>query len=237
MNHNKPNGFIVLLAVFASGTAQADWSGKGELGGVVARGNTETETINAKIDMTQELERWKHQAGFSMLRTVNDNVTSANRWELRGESDYKLTDRSYVFGALRYEDDEFTDYKYQATASLGYGYKFIDTDRTKLDGKIGAGYRFSELRLTGENANDAIARGQVHFSHQLTGTTAIVDKFLVEAGSDNTFLQNILSLEVKMTDALALGVSYEVRHNTDVLPGTEKTDQIFTANLVFGFGG
>jgi len=59
----------------------------------------------------------------------------------------------------------------------------------------------------------------------------------VEAGSENTFLQNILSLEVKMTDALALGVSYEVRHNTDVLPGTEKTDQIFTANLVFGFGG
>ena len=38
-----------------------------------------------------------------------------------------------------------------------------------------------------------------------------------------------------MTDALALGLSYDVRHNTDVLPGTKKTDQVLTANLVFGF--
>jgi putative salt-induced outer membrane protein YdiY len=26
-----------------------------------------------------------------------------------------------------------------------------------------------------------------------------------------------------------------VRHNTDVLPGTDKTDQVLTANLVYGF--
>jgi putative salt-induced outer membrane protein YdiY len=38
-----------------------------------------------------------------------------------------------------------------------------------------------------------------------------------------------------MNASLALGLSYEIRHNTDVLPDTEKTDQVFTANLVFGF--
>jgi putative salt-induced outer membrane protein len=222
---------LALLAL----PANADWQGKGELGGVLARGNTETETLNAKVDMTKETEQWKHLVGFSILRNTTDEVTSADRWELRGESDYKLTERSYIFGALRYEDDEFTDYEYQATASAGYGYKFIDTERTKLDGKIGVGYRQSELRLTGEKEDDAILRGAVDFSHQLTETTRVFDKFLVEAGSDNTFLQNVLGIEVKMTDALALGLSYEVRHNTDVLPGTEKTDQVLTANLVFGF--
>lgn len=228
---------VVLLGLLAAGQAQAEWSGKGELGGVLARGNTDSETVSGKLDVAKEIDRWKHSAGFSILRSVSNDVTSANRWELRGESDYKLTDRSYLFGALRYEDDDFTAYKYQATASLGYGYKFIDTDRTKLDGKIGVGYRFSELRLTGESADDAIIRGVIDFSHQLTETTAIVDKFLVEAGSDNTFLQNVLGIEVKMTDALALGLSYDVRHNTDVLPPTKKTDQVVTANLVFGFGG
>jgi putative salt-induced outer membrane protein len=215
--------------------AHADWQGKGELGGVLARGNTETETLNAKADMIQETERWKHLAGFSILRTTNDGVTSANRWELRGETQYKLTERSYVFGALRYEDDEFTDYTYQATASGGYGYRFIDTEITKLDGKIGVGYRQSELRVTGDKEDDAILRGALDFSHQLTETTKLVDKFLVEAGSDNTFLQNIFGVEVKINAALALGLSYEVRHNTDVQPGTDKTDQVLTANLVFGF--
>jgi len=225
---------LVSLLV-AAAPAQANWSGKGELGGVLARGNTETETLNGKVDMTNEVGRWKHLAGFSILRTVNDGVTSANRWELRGESDYELTDRSYLFGALRYEDDEFTDYEYQATASVGYGYKFIDKESTKLDGKIGVGYRQSELRATGEAQDDAILRGVLDYSHDLTATTKLLNKFLVEAGSENTFLQNVLSLQVSMTDTLALGLSYEIRHNTDVLPGTEKTDQVLTANLVFGF--
>ena len=225
----------LVCSLVASAPAQADWSGKGELGGVLARGNTETETLNGKIDMTNEVDRWKHLAGFSILRTVNDGVTSANRWELRGESDYALTDRSYLFGALRYEDDEFTDYEYQATASVGYGYKFIDKEATTLDGKIGVGYRQSELRTTGETQDDAILRGVLDYSHKITDTTTILNKFLVETGSENTYLQNVLSLQVSMTDTLALGLSYEIRHNTDVLPGTENTDQVLTANLVFGF--
>jgi len=215
--------------------AQADWEGKGELGGVLARGNTETETLNAKADMTKQTEQWQHRAGFSVLRTTNDNVTSADRWELRGESDYKLTERSFVFGALRYEQDEFTDFEYQATGSVGYGYKFIDSEATNLVGRLGIGYRLAELRLTGESEDQAIVRGAVDFSHQLTETTRIVDRFLIEAGSDNTFLQNILRLEVRIMSALALGVGYEVRHNTDVQADTEKTDQVLTVSLVFDF--
>jgi putative salt-induced outer membrane protein len=233
---HRIKGFALALALLAVAPAQAEeWSGKGELGGVLARGNTDTETLNGKIDMTKEVERWTHQAGFSILRSVNDGVKSANRWELRGESDYRLTERSFVFGTLRYEDDEFTDYNYQATASVGYGYKFIDGEKTRLDGKIGVGYRQSELRVSGDTQNDAIVRAALDYSHQLTDTTDITDKFLVESGSDNTYMQNVLSLAVKMNESLALGLSYELRHNTDVLPGTEKTYQILTANLVFGF--
>jgi putative salt-induced outer membrane protein len=232
---NRMTWAAVLLALTAAAPAHADWEGKGELGGVLARGNTETETLAGKLDMTNETDRWKHMAGFSVLHTVNDGVTSADRYELRGESQYKLTERSYLFGALRYEDDRFTDYDYQFTASAGYGYRFIDSEATKLDGKIGLGYRRSELRLSNETQDDMIVRGALDFSHQLTDTTRIYDKFLVETGSDNTYLQNIAGIEVSMTDALALGLSYEVRHNTDVLPGTKKTDQVLTANLVFGF--
>jgi putative salt-induced outer membrane protein len=109
------------------------------------------------------------------------------------------------------------------------------SDTTKLEGQIGAGYRKSELRLTGEQQDDIIARGAVNFEHKLTATTLIYDRFLVESGSDNTFVQNALGVEVKINDTFALGLDYSVRHNTDVLPGTDETDQVLTANLVYGF--
>ncbi len=222
-------------ATLLAAPAQADWAGKGELGGVLARGNTETETLNARLDMSNERDRWKHGAGFSVLRTSNDGLTAADRFELRGESNYKLDDRSYVFGSLRYEDDQFSSYRYQAVAAAGYGYRFIKTESTQFDGKIGVGYRQSELRATGAKSDNAILRGALNYERHLTDTTLIANRFLVESGSDNTFLQNELALEVKMNAALALGLTYAVRHHTDVQPLTEKTDQVLTANLVFGF--
>jgi putative salt-induced outer membrane protein len=86
---------------------------------------------------------------------------------------------------------------------------------------------------------EAIARGAVNYEQKLTATTSAFDKFLVEAGSDNTYLQNELGIAVKMTDMLALSVAYLVRHNTDVNesadPVPEKTDQLITVNLVFAF--
>lgn len=183
--------YLRLLPAAACGwlistTASADWSGKGEFGGVLARGNTETETVSANLDVKNERERWTHKAGASMLRTVNDGIAAANRWELRGETEYSLSERSFLFGSLRYEDD-------------------------------------------------AILRGALEFEHKLTGTTLVYNRLLVESGSDNTFMQNQLGLEVKMNAALALGLGYAVRHNTDVLPGTKQTDQVLTANLVYGF--
>ncbi len=191
-------GSRILISVtcgwLVSNAAMADWTGKGTFGGVLSRGNTETETINLNIDVANELDRWTHKAGASMLRTVNDDVTSADRWELRGETNYKLTERSYLFGTLRYEDDAFTDFAYQATLAGGYGYRFIMSDATKLEGQIGPGVRQTELRLTGGIEEEIIARGALIYEHKLTATTLIYDRFLVESGSENTFLQNALGI-------------------------------------------
>jgi putative salt-induced outer membrane protein len=115
------------------------------------------------------------------------------------------------------------------------GYHLIATETTKLDGLIGVGFRRTELRLTGETEEEAILRGGMDFEHKLTATTQVYNKFLVESGSDNTFLQNQLGMEVKINDSFALGVDYAVRHNTDVLPGTDETDQVLSVNLVYGF--
>jgi putative salt-induced outer membrane protein len=225
-----------VACALAAGTATAaDWTGKGTFGGVLARGNTETETINAILDVQTVVAPWTHKLGASILRTVTNDITSADRWELRGETNYDLNERSYLFGTVRYEDDAFTDFAYQATLAGGYGYRFIMTDTTKLEGQLGLGYRETELRLTGEQADDVIVRGAMNFEHRLTDTTLVYDRFLVEHGSENTYLQNALGLEVKINDTFALGLDYSVRHNSDVLPGTEKTDQVLTANLVYGF--
>lgn len=224
--------------------AQAEWTGKGEAGLVVASGNTSTETANAKLQVTNETDNWKNTLGGAALYASDQDGKTANRWETFGQADWKFTERNFLFGAGRYEEDEFSGFEYQATLSGGVGRRFIDNDRTKLVGTIGAGYKFYETRdafdddtglliEAGESQDEVVFRGTVDFDHKFTATTSLLNKFIVESGADNTFVQNDISLQVKMTDVLALAVGYSVRHNTDPPAEFKRTDTLTTINLVY----
>jgi putative salt-induced outer membrane protein len=234
----------LLVPLFAVSPAHADWTGKGEAGLVIATGNTETTTGNAKVLLANEVGKWKHQFGGSALYASSEEEgKTAQRWEAFEQSDYNFSPRTFWFGAARYEEDEFSGFEYQAVVSTGLGRKFIDTDVTKFVGTAGVGYKFFETRDAfddagvliepGDSDSEAVFRGTLDYDHELTATTSVLDKFVVEAGADNTFVQNDIALQVKMTDVLALAVGYSVRHNTDPPAGFEKTDTLTTINLVY----
>lgn len=233
------------VALLAATPAHADWTGKGEAGLVIASGNTDTKTANVKFQLANEIDKWKHQFGGAALYASSDpDGTTAQRWEVSEQTDYNYSPRDFWFGAARYEDDRFSGFEYQATLSAGYGRKFIDTDVTKFTGTAGVGYKFFETRDVldevtgallepGDSDSEVVFRGTLDYDHKFTATTSLLDKFIVEAGADNTFVQNDIALQVKMTDLLALAVGYSVRHNTDPPVGFEKTDTLTTINLVY----
>lgn len=235
---------VLTAALAAAAPAHADWTGKGEAGLVISSGNTETETANAKLSMTREAGNWKNAFGLAGLYASDEEGATAQRWELAGQSDYSFSPKTFWFGAARYEKDEFSGFEYQAIASSGLGRKFIDTERTKFTGTAGVGYKFFETRdafddvtgvllEAGDTDSEVVFRGTLDLDHQLTETTSLIDKFIVEAGADNTFVQNDIGLQVKMNAVLALAVGYSVRHNTDPPIGFEKTDTLTTVNLVY----
>lgn len=212
------------------------WHGRGELGFVQTSGNTDTSALNLALQFTYEKEKWRHRLGATALRSKRDGVTDAERYTFDGQSDYKFTDRSYVFGALRHDADEFAPYDPVTTLTAGYGYTLIDSGRHYLLGEIGAGFRSQENVETGDKEKDAIARGRLDYRWAITGNTEFGNQFLVEAGADNTFLQNDTALAVAINARFAVKVAYQVRHNTELPPGAlDDTDTKFTTNLVYKF--
>jgi putative salt-induced outer membrane protein len=224
---------LLFLSILAAPPAFADWSAKGDIGASIASGNSENQSASANLEVKYTRDSWEHAVGFGGNYGNDGNATTAQRWEARGQSQYVFTERAYAFGAARYEDDRFSQYDYQASLSAGLGYKLIDTERTKLRIQGGPGFRRAELTDTGETEEDLIFRGDLNLEHQLTETTKVVERFLVETGSDNTYLQNDLGLEVTINGSLGLRLGYQVRHNTDVAPGIEKTDTLTTIGLIY----
>ncbi len=233
---------LVVVAATVVAPAHAEWKGQGQAGIVFARGNTDTDTANVKLEMATEVAKWKHKFGIAALRAATEGDKTAERYEGTWQSDYNISERDYYWAGVRYEDDRFSGFDYQATATTGYGRKFIDSEQTKFVGEVGVGYRrLKTLEQLGppvvasETSGDAILRGFLGYETKLTDTTSLIDKLTVEAGSDNTFVSNVFALQVKMSEAFALSLGFDVRYNTDPPAGKKKSDTLTTVNLVYAF--
>lgn len=226
---------FVAAACMASASAQAAWKGKGEAGLVFSRGNSQTDSINLKLEMSEEVDQWKHALDMSALRANSAGLATAKRYQAGWQTNYQFSDRGFYFGGVRYENDTFSGFDYQANATAGAGYKFINTEKVKLLGQAGIGYRRLKNALTGATAGDMIGTAGVSYENQLNASTKVLDKFRLESGSNNTLLGNFLGLEVKMNQKLALGVGLDIRTNSKPPGGLKKTDTLTTANLVYAF--
>ncbi|ADV26419.1 protein of unknown function DUF481 [Pseudoxanthomonas suwonensis 11-1] len=226
------------------------WTGTGELGLAMARGNSRSESLNTRLRFSREEEHWKNGFSLSALRsraevesdTDGDGIeerryeTSANRYDVSGSSAYRFSPRHHVSANGRYEHDDFSSYDYQGTVAIGFGSRFIDNDRTKFTGEIGPGYRRARTSLDGEVQSSLIGRGLLDLRHQLTDNTELFNTLLVESGKDNTFAQNDLGVSVAMNERFALKAGLQARHNTEVEDAsTRRTDTLTTVNLVYNF--
>ncbi|MCD9126510.1 DUF481 domain-containing protein [Luteimonas fraxinea] len=223
------------LVPLSATAAEEGWSGSGELGLAISKGNTDSETVVGKFKLAREDDTWKHAVLASFLYGTSDGLENARRYELFGSSGYRFAERHYVFGSGRTERDHFSSDEYQTTIAGGYGFEALMSEETKLVFEIGPGYRWSKEQDVRMHNNEAIARGFMDFSHQLTETTRLFDTLLIESGGDNTFVRNEFGVQVRMTDALALKAGFEIRHNTDVSDDRRRTDRLTTVNVVYGF--
>lgn len=238
---------IAMLSAISFAAPAQQWTGQGEFGLVLAHGNADNLTVNGKLDFKFEEDEWLYNLYALALRSESTDVETANRLELGGKAGYKFNERAYLVGSARYENDDFAPYDYQATVAVGFGYKAIDNDTTKLAFEAGPGYRryqpvdlFVATPAPGhfvalDAEGDFVGRGFGEFKHKLSDNTQLFDTLLVEGGTDNTFAQNDLGVQVAMSEKFAIKAGVQVRHNTDVVAPVKKTDTLTTVNLVYGF--
>lgn len=247
MKNNKIAAALLCAALPGAASHAADWTGTGELGIAMARGNARSENLNGKLAFATEDAQWKHEYALSLLRAKGevsgdfdgDGVAeerfelNANRYDFAATSALKMNEVSSWLAALRYENDDFAPFSQQTTFALGYGHQFLQGESTSLRAEIGPGVRRAKDAVTGETQGDAIVRGNLDFRHKLTSNTEFYNTLLVESGSDNTFAQDDVGVSVAMNASFALKAGVQLRHNSEVGVGTKKTDSLTTLNLVY----
>ncbi len=215
-------------------TNDGAWKGNVELGIVNTTGNTEPEHINVKAKAATETENWRHTLTYESLKSADQGVTTAERYTINGQSDYKLDKKNFFFAMINYENDRFSGYDYRITEAIGYGRRVVDEPNLTLDLEIGPGARQSKLE-TGKTENETMVRGAGKLNWKISKTSSFTEDISVDAGEDSTVTKSVSALSAQINGSLATKITYTVKNTSNVPPGVEKTDTEMAVTLVYNF--
>ena len=214
--------------------AEGPWSGAASLGYLATSGNTENSTLNAAFGLAYAPGLWKHSLRALAINAAENEVTTAEAYELGLKSEREFGESNYLFGRLDWRKDRFSSYDSQFSQAVGYGRRLIESERHWLNAEIGVGSRQSDL-IDGTSESEFIVRGGLDYLWTLNDTANFSQLIGVEAGDTNTYIESVSALKAKLLNDLALVLSYTIKHNTDVLPLTEKTDTYTAISLEYAF--
>jgi putative salt-induced outer membrane protein len=230
-------GLAVSLCLQGAIAEENSWKGEGELGFTQTSGNTETQSLVAKLALGYQLFSWDHSLKLEALRAEDHNTLMAESYGANLQSDYNLSESSYLFGKIRYNKDRFSGYDYQSSLIFGYGYQVIDTERTglKLEAGIGAGQNNMELDVYSQTDAQMIGFLGLNFRHKIGAHSELTQDLKVEGGTENVYTESLTGFKVNVFDNLAMKLSLSIKNNSDTPPDVEKTDTVTAVTMVYSF--
>lgn len=228
-------GVFALSAVQAAEEAAAGpWSGNVKFGYLATGGNTENSNLNSSFQLGYAEGKWAHTFEAFAINASESQTTTAEAYELGWKSERNLSEVDFLFGRLNWRKDRFSGYPKQFSQSVGYGRRLIHTGPHTLNVEIGAGARQAD-RADGVTESDVIARAGLDYKWQFSETAAFTQDFAIESGQKNTYIESISAVRASLIGNLALVASYTIKNNSDVPPGTEKTDTYSAVSLEYLF--
>lgn len=219
--------------VFAEGTG---WTGSGEAGLNKTTGNTDSQTINARLKMGYGFTQSDYTAIIEIENKKESGNTISDRYMLEQQYDYFFTEARdfYGFGNLRNERNKPTDLKLDNSLTVGLGRVLYKTDASKLKGEIGIGYQDVSLYV-GDDFDQVIGRLKLDFDHKFNDIYSFGQDALYVTGSDQYKIETNTRLRAALSSQLSASLGYKYRYNSEPGAGAKKTDGETNLSLIYNF--
>lgn len=237
----------LLLPAMASADPKEGWDVEVGASYTMKRGNTDSDALSGKAEAERDALNWRHlaklEAGNEEKRNkVDEKERIAERYFGSYKLDRKIDEANYIFNQLSAQKDRFSGYTYETTYALGYGRRFVDNERHRLDVEAGPGYRVREIdapRPDDWSANksrtekDAVALVALRYKLQLTEHAQFREDVTSELEDGSSVTRAETSLTSAINSRLSLRLSHVLRHNSKPAADVRKSDQEILVGLVW----
>jgi putative salt-induced outer membrane protein YdiY len=184
--------FVLLPTVFAAGKVTVG-------GQMVKDTNIGVTTV---VEHSKEYGSWQHvlEANYIYLYNEKNNTRARNEGYFSFKENYALDERSYAIGWLRYDYDELRNDSNRTSVNIGYGYKLLKTDRTKISNEFSVGQMSHNLGWS-----DVITNS-LWVSYKIDKRVTFVNRFLID-WADQQYVRNRTELNYQLDEGIMLGVA------------------------------
>jgi putative salt-induced outer membrane protein len=231
-----------------------------ELGMLFKTGNTKSGDIKAGLNVKHEEGQWLNLLTFNALakkletenlETGKDEFESTdNKWDILGQSNYSLEEggKNYLYASAYFEQDKFSGFAYQTSASFGWGRHWWETETSSFFADVGPGIKYDVIReipategaqaIAETSETAAILQAQALYTRQINDFVEFKQYFVAKQAFEsdkNSVYKSETSLTTKLIESLQFKFAFRVDYDTEVEEGFEKTNTETSVTLVYSF--
>ncbi|UYV15435.1 YdiY family protein [Porphyrobacter sp. ULC335] len=221
-----------------------NWSGKGELGGFRATGNSSNTGLTAGLTVDRQGIAWRHRLTGRVDYQRANGTTTREQFLARYEPNVNVSDNFYVYALAQYERDRFQGFSGRYAISGGMGYQALKGEDVQLSVKAGPAYRVTEF-IDGREESRIAGLVALDFDWNITERLKLTQdtNAVAETGgsavaiidSRNTSIDLITGLDATIAKSLKARFSYAVEYDSNPPPGAVQTDTLSRVTLIYDF--
>jgi len=220
------------------------WTGEGELGAFQSSGNTESVGVAAALRLDREGIDWTHSIRLRADYQRQNGSTSREQFAASYEPRWQFDENIFAYGLTQYERDRIQGFSSRYSVSGGLGYRILDNPKLKLSLKAGPAYRVTDF-TDGTSADRLAGLVGIDFDWQMLDRLKLTQdvEALAETGGEatlifdgaNTTINLVTGLDFRVSNRLRSRLSYKVEYDSNPPAGSEGTDTLTRATLIYGF--
>ncbi len=133
------------------------WTGDLTIGGLITRGNSDTQQLNVGADATRRTDtdriigHAQYLYGRTKDQTTGNTTETTNNWTLNGEYDLFFDKQLYGYAVAGLKKDRIADINILVTPGAGLGYQWIERPTLNFNTELGVGYFYEDFSNDGSN--------------------------------------------------------------------------------------
>ena len=217
------------------------WTGFLDLGFAATKGNADTQTFTLSTRADRATNRDKigvyYTSIFASNKTGAASATTANAKRGGVVYDANLSKRTFIWGAVDLESDEFQRLDLRFVPAGGVGHHTINNDNTKLDLRLGAAgnreFFFNNIRR-----NSAEVLIGEDFQHKFSKATSVQQhlRYFPNVSNGGQYRMNFdTTFVTALAKWFSLQFTFSDRYLSNPVPGRKTNDVLYSTGVRLTF--